>query len=547
MKICPTQLYPSGYIDTFARDHLPPFSEWPELIAKLPELQYPQHLNAAVALLDQAATQHPEKVALFAERQAWTYGELLERVNQIAHVLSDELGLIPGNRVLLHGLNTPMLAACWLAILKAGGIAVSTMPLLRGAELVKVIDKAQVSHALVDQSCAEAFLEAQEQASTLQQVQWFAADGGELLQLSQSKPTVFQSIPTSSDDVALIAFTSGTTGQPKGCMHFHRDLLAICDTFAKYVVQPNSDDIFIGSPPFAFTFGLGVSLLFPLYARGSVVLLPNGSPPKLAAAIQQFGATICATAPTSYRMMASLPDVKELKSLRKCISAGEVLPAATRILWRDTVGIELIDGIGATELLHIFISANEKEARAGYTGKAVPGWQACILNADGNPVSVGEIGHLAVKGPVGCRYLADERQQKYVKDGWNITGDLYRMTEDGYFEYIARSDDMIISSGYNIAAPEIENTLLLHSAVAECAVVGLSDEVRGQVVSAFVVLHEEYVPSESLKQELQDFVKAKIAPYKYPRRLEFCYGLPKTATGKLKRYQLKELEDLQTL
>lgn len=547
MNIYPIQLYPSGYTDTFARDHLPSFEQWPELIFELPELQYSQQLNAAVELLDQVAIQHPDQVALLADGQSWNYGQLLERVNQIAHVLSEELGLIPGNRVLLHGPNTPMLAACWLAILKAGGIAVSTMPLLRGPELLKVMDKAQVSHALIDQSCAEAFLEAQGQASTLQQVKWFAADGGQLLEESKSKPTTFKGVSTSSDDVALIAFTSGTTGQPKGCMHFHRDLLAICDTFAKHVVQAKSDDIFIGSPPFAFTFGLGVSLLFPLRVGGSVVLLPNGSPPKLAAAIQQFGATICATAPTSYRMMASLPEMKELKSLRKCISAGEVLPAATRTLWRDAVGIELIDGIGATELLHIFISANEEEARAGYTGKAVPGWQACILDADGNPLPTGEIGHLAVKGPVGCRYLADERQQQYVQKGWNMTGDLYRMTEDGYFEYISRSDVMIISSGYNIAAPEVENTILLHSAVAECAVVGLPDEMRGQVISAFVVLHSEHVPSESLKQELQDFVKEKIAPYKYPRRLEFCRSLPKTATGKLQRYQLKELEDQKIL
>lgn len=530
----------SAYTDTFAREHLPPYQEWPELLFDLPELQYPNQLNAAVELLDKVAVQHPDKVALLAEGQSWTYGELLSRVNQIAHVLCDDMGLVSGNRVLLHGANTPMLAACWLAILKAGGIAVCTMPLLRAPELLKVVRKAQVSHALVEDACASVVEEVQAQAD-LQQVRPFASAGGSLLEAAKHKPTSFDAVPTSADDIALIAFTSGTTGQPKGCMHFHRNILAICDTFARHTVKASSDDIFIGSPPFAFTFGLGVSLLFPLRMGASVVLLEKASPPHLAEAIEKFGATICATAPTSYRMMASLPEARDLSSLRKCISAGEALSVANRTLWREHTGIELIDGIGATELLHIFMSADEQEARAGYTGKAIPGIQVCVLDTEGQRLPAGEIGHLAVKGPIGCLYLSDDRQTKYVQGGWNITGDLYRMTEDGYFEYISRSDDLIISSGYNIAGPEVENALLLHSAVAECAVVGLPDELRGHVVSAFVVLRPEYAPTEQLKQELQDFVKEKIAPYKYPRRLEFRSSLPKTATGKLQRYQLKEL------
>lgn len=535
------KLSSSAYTDTFAREHLPPDQEWPELLFDLPELQYPDQLNAAVELLDEVAAQHPEKVALLAGEQSWTYGELLSKVNQIAHVLRDDMGLVSGNRVLLHGANTPMLAACWLAILKAGGIAVCTMPLLRAPELLKVVCKAQVSHALVEEAYFSMVEEVQSQAKSLQQVRSFTPAGGDLLEIAQHKPTSFEAVSTSADDIALIAFTSGTTGQPKGCMHFHRNILAICDTFARHTLKANSDDIFIGSPPFAFTFGLGVSLLFPLRVGASVVLLEKASPPHLAEAIEKFGATICATAPTSYRMMASLPEAKDLSSLRKCVSAGEALSVANRTLWREHTGIELIDGIGATELLHIFMSADEQEARAGYTGKAIPGIQVCVLDQSGQRLPAGEIGHLAVKGPIGCLYLSDERQTTYVQDGWNITGDLYRMTEDGYFEYISRSDDLIISSGYNIAGPEVENALLLHSAVAECAVVGLPDELRGQLVSAFVVLRPEYAPTEQLKRELQDFVKEKIAPYKYPRRLEFRSGLPKTATGKLQRYQLKEL------
>ncbi|GMA14277.1 2-aminobenzoate-CoA ligase (plasmid) [Deinococcus metallilatus] len=531
---------PSAYTDTFARDHLPPREQWPELIFDLPELQYPARLNAAVELLDRQAQQHPERVALLAEGQRWTYGELQARSNQIAHVLREDLGLVPGNRVLLHGPNTPMLAACWFAILKAGGIVVSTMPLLRAPELVKIIGKARVSHALSDASCLDTLLQAQRDAPSLTTLRSFRADGGELLALAETKPADFTPVETASDDVALIAFTSGTTGQPKGCLHFHRNLLAICDTFARHVLRASADDVFIGSPPFAFTFGLGGLLLFPLRIGASAALLENGAPPKLAEGIRTFGATVCFTAPTSYRMLAALPDPGVLRTLRKCVSAGEALPAATRELWRQVTGIELIDGIGSTELLHIFISADEEHARPGCTGQAVPGFQACVLDEEGRPLPPGQPGRLAVKGPTGCLYLDDERQKNYVQDGWNITGDTYLMDEDGYFVYQARSDDMIISSGYNIAAPEVEGALLSHPAVAECAVVGVPDELRGQVVKAYVVLNESYQPGQALTCELQTFVKAVIAPYKYPRRIEYRDALPKTATGKLQRFLLRQ-------
>ncbi|RJF69026.1 2-aminobenzoate-CoA ligase [Deinococcus cavernae] len=532
------KLSPSAHEDSFARDHLPPPEQWPELIFELPELQYPERLNAAVELLRLAAEQ-PDKPALVADGQVWTYRELDVRSNQLAHILRDEMDLKPGNRVLLHGPNTPMLAACWFAILKAGGIVVSTMPLLRGHELAKVISKASISHALSDVTCRTAVHDAMETTNSLRHIYGFKKDGGMLLEMARTRPESFDAVQTAADDVALIAFTSGTTGQPKGCMHFHRDILAICDTFAKYILKAERDDVFIGSPPFAFTFGLGVSLLFPLRIGATTALVENGSPPNLAQAIAQFGATVCSTAPTSYRMLASMPDLSGLKTLRKCVSAGEALPAATRQLWREKTGIELIDGIGATEMLHIFISADEQEARPGCTGKAIPGIRACVLDDDGQPLPPGQAGRLAVKGPVGCRYLDDERQSVYVQNGWNITGDTYVLTGDGYFEYQARSDDMIVSSGYNIAAPEVEGALLRHPAVAECAVVGLPDDLRGQVVSAFVVLAPNHQPSDLLKKELQAFVKDEIAPYKYPRRIEFRSALPKTATGKLQRFQLR--------
>ncbi|AZI44989.1 2-aminobenzoate-CoA ligase (plasmid) [Deinococcus psychrotolerans] len=531
-------LTPSAHQDTFARDHLPPEEQWPTLIFELPEVRYPERLNAATALLARA-TPPPDKPALLAEGVSWTYRELDVLSNQIAAVLRDDMQLIPGNRVLLHGPNTPMLAACWFAVLKAGGVAVSTMPLLRAAELGKVIAKAEISHALCDASCVAVVRETLS-TTTLRQIQIFEGEGGELLELARRKPERFEAVDTAADDVALIAFTSGTTGQPKGCMHFHRDLLAVCDTFARHILRPTSDDIFVGSAPFAFTFGLGACLLFPVWAGATAVLLEHGSPPQLAAAIEQFGVTICATAPTSYRMMAALPNLDSLQSLRKCVSAGEALPAATRLRWREATGIELIDGIGATEMLHIFISADEHQARPGATGKAVPGIRACVLGEDGQPLPPGRIGRLAVQGPVGCRYLADERQRDYVQHGWNITGDTYLMTEDGYFEYQARSDDMIVSSGYNIAAPEVEEALLRHPLVAECAVIGLPDELRGQVVGAFIVLAPDQTASEALKIELQLFVKNQIAPYKYPRFIEFRDDLPKTATGKLQRFALRQ-------
>jgi len=534
------QLHPSAHQDTFARDHLPPPHAWPELVFDLPELQYPDRLNCAGELLDRRLeTGDGNRVALRAPWITWTYEDLHAHATRIAHVLRDDMGLVPGNRVLLHGPNTPMLAAAWFAVQKAGGVAVSTMSILRAADLRKVIEKARVTHALCDERCLGELELARRDCPWLDRVLTFTPDGGELARRAADKPASFENVDTAADDVCLIAFTSGTTGQPKGCMHFHRDVLAICDTFARHVLKADPDDVFIGSPPLAFTFGLGGLLLFPVRIGASSVLLEKTAPPQLLAGIRDFRATVCFTAPTSYRAMAATGDRDAVRSLRKCVSAGEVLPAATREQWRIFTGIEMIDGIGATEMLHIFISADEHEARAGCTGKPVPGFQAVVLDDAGQPLPPGRVGRLAVRGPTGCRYLDDERQGQYVQRGWNVTGDAYVMTDDGYFSFQARTDDMIISSGYNIAGPEVEAALLLHPAVAECAVVGIPDELRGQVVKACVVLHAGTPATDDLKRELQQFVKDRIAPYKYPRVIEFRDALPKTPTGKLQRYQLR--------
>ncbi|TXD75463.1 benzoate-CoA ligase family protein [Mitsuaria sp. TWR114] len=543
-------MHRSAHQDTFARDNLPPLDQWPELVFDLPALRFPERMNCAHELLDRwvAQGQGDRACVIGGDGRGgelrWTYAELQAQANRIANVLVNEMGVVPGNRVLLRGANTPQMAACWFAVMKAGAIAVATMPLLRAKELGQVIEKARISHALCDAALAGELETARAQCPVLARVCLFrseAADGLEALAERQSER--FDNVDTASDDCALIAFTSGTTGRPKGTMHFHRDVIAICRCWPVHCLRANADDVFIGSPPLAFTFGLGGLVLFPLSVGASTVLLEKASPDVLLPAIAKHRATVCFTAPTSYRAMAAQVASHDLSSLRKCVSAGEALPAATRQLWKDATGIELIDGIGATELLHIFISHTEETARPGATGRPVPGYRARVVDDAGREVPAGTVGKLAVQGPTGCRYLADDRQAQYVRHGWNLTGDAYLIDADGYFVYQARTDDMIISGGYNIAGPEVESALLAHPAVAECAVVGVPDEERGQLVKAFVVLKPGAAGADdeaALIKAMQDFVKATIAPYKYPRAIEFRASLPRTETGKLQRFRLRE-------
>jgi 2-aminobenzoate-CoA ligase len=537
----------SAHVDTFARDHLPPRETWPELVFDRPELRYPARINCAVALLDDAVARGwGDRTAILSpDGVRWTYAELTARANQYARVLVEDMGVVPGNRVLLRGPNSPDMAACWFAVVKAGAIAVATMPLLRARDLVPIIDKARVTHALCDARLLAELDASRASCPTLSTVLAFGEGDDRVDTIgrrARTKPRSFDSVDTAADDTALIAFTSGTTGKPKGTMHFHRDVLAICDCWPRSMLRATADDVFVGSPPLAFTFGLGGLLLFPLRVGAAALLLEKASPDALLDAIGRFKPTVLFTAPTSYRAMALQSGHHDVSSLRKCVSAGEALPAPTRKLWKDATGIEIIDGIGATELLHIFISHRDDDARPGATGKPVPGYVACIMDDEGRPVPNGTVGRLAVKGPTGCRYLDDPRQSAYVKDGWNYTGDAYMIDEDGWFVYQARTDDMIVSAGYNIAGPEVESALLLHPAVAECACVGAPDEERGMIVKAFVVLKPGHAGSESLCGELQAFVKREIAPYKYPRAIEFVDTLPRTETGKLQRFRLRQME-----
>jgi 2-aminobenzoate-CoA ligase len=530
----------SAHTDQFTRAHLPPPELWPELRFDLPELQYAARLNCVAELLDHAVDGGAgARIAIRGEHLSWTYAQLLEQVDRIAHVLRGPMELEAGNRVLLRGANHPMMAACILAVLKAGCVAVPTMPLLRARELTAVAAKAQVNAVL----CADS-LRAEMEAAELppgarDKLLRFGGENTPLEALMLVQPASFEAVDTAADDVCLISFTSGTTGVPKGTMHFHRDVMAICDCFPRSVLRSQSDDVFIGTPPLAFTFGLGGLLLFPLRVGATAVLLEKLTPETLLKAVEKYRATVCFTAPTFYRQMAALAGGYDLASLRKTVSAGEALPLATRESWRQATGLSMIDGLGATELLHIFISAAGDQIRPGATGKPVPGYQACILDHDGNPVGPGVIGRLAVKGPTGCRYLADERQSDYVLDGWNLTGDAYEMDADGYFYYRSRTDDMIISAGYNIAGPEVEEALLRHPAVAECGVIGRPDEERGQIVEAHVVLKSGAEGTPEMAARLQEFVKEQIAPYKYPRSVKFLTALPRTETGKLQRFKLR--------
>jgi 2-aminobenzoate-CoA ligase len=531
----------------------------------LPELAYPPRLNCAAELLDaNLAAGREGRTALRFPDGAWTYGELAATTHRIARVLVEDLGLVPGGRVLLRGPNHPMMVAAWLAVLKAGGVVVSTMPLLRARELTYIAGKAKIALALTDArvaaDCEAALAPAPgpgaEPASSaprpgaaggpgpsVRVVRFNDGGPGSLEAMMRGKPATFDPRPTAADDVALIAFTSGTTGNAKGTVHFHRDVMAVTDCFPRHVLKPTPDDLFCGSPPLAFTYGLGGLVLFPFRVGAAALLLEQTSPPQLLAGIEAFRATVSFTAPTAYRAMTPLLASHDVGSLRECVSAGETLPLGVFTAWREATGLPIIDGIGTTELLHMFISSARDDIRPGSTGRVVPGYQARVVDGEGRELPPGTVGHLAVRGPTGCRYLADpERQRAYVRDGWNWTGDAYRMDADGYFWYQARTDDMIISAGYSIAGPEVEAALLDHPAVAECGVVGVPDEARGHVVKAFVVLRPGFAPGDELVEELQAFAKREIAPYKYPRAVAFVDALPRTLTGKLQRYRLRERE-----
>ena len=512
------------------------------MIFELPELQYPERLNCVTEWVDRwVAAGQGERPCLLAPAESLTYAQLNERINRIANVLTRDLGMVPGNRVLLRAPNNPMMVAAYFAVIKAGGVAVATMPLLRAKELSYPLATAKIALALCDARLADEMEKAKAQSPELQRVVLWGSAAPDALETLMVKPGYehFTACDTAADDVCLIAFTSGTTGEPKGTMHFHRDMLAICDSYAKHVLRAEPTDRFTGSPPLAFTFGLGGLVLFPLRIGASTVLLEKAGPDDLLAAIAKYKITIPFTAPTAYRAMLGKLKEHDISSLRKCVSAGETLPKATFDAWHAATGIKILDGIGATEMLHIFIGSPESEVRPGSTGKPVPGYEARILDDDGTVAKSGTVGRLAVRGPTGCRYLADDRQKKYVQDGWNVTGDTYLMDADGYFWYQARSDDMIISAGYNIAGPEVESALLTHAAVAECGVVGCPDEERGQIVKAYVVLRAGIVGDSTITRALQDHVKATVAPYKYPRAIEFVTELPKTQTGKLQRFELR--------
>jgi 2-aminobenzoate-CoA ligase len=543
---------PSAHVDTFARDNLPPQDQWPVFLLDNPDVAYPTRLNCAAELLERTIEAgHRDSPAIWSEVDgapcATTYGELLALVNRSAHVLVDEMGLQPGNRVLLRGPNTLQMAVAALAALKAGLVVVPTMPLLRAKELKQIIDKAQIGAALCDARLTEELARCADPrdefyCASLKQTLLFHDDAADSLDtLAVNKPDQFAACDTAADDVCLIAFTSGTTGSPKGCMHFHRDVLAMCDLFPRHVLKPSSSDVFCGTPPLAFTFGLGGLLCFPLRVGASTVLIEKLTPETLLQTVERFHATIMFTAPTFYRQMAPLVARHDMSSLKKTVSAGEALPDSTRRLWHDATGIDMIDGIGGTELIHIFISAQGEQIRPHAIGRAVPGYVVQAVDDAMQPVPPGTIGKLAVRGPTGCRYLADERQAKFVRDGWNLPGDSVYLDADGYVFYQARADDMIVSAGYNISGPEVESVLLQHDAVAECGVIGLPDETRGQIVKAFVVLNPGYAPDDKLVAQLQDFVKNSVAPYKYPRVITFVDALPRTETGKLKRFELRTM------
>ena len=535
-------LTPSAHIDQFARNNLPQEAMQPDYI--LNGYEYPEILNVGFELTDKMVLQgYGDNIALIGNGRRRTYKELSDWTNRLANALVENYGVQPGNRVLIRSANNPAMVACWLAATKAGAVVVNTMPLLREKELVEIINKAEITHILCDSRLMEEVDKCFEKSSALKYVVPFdgtANHVSELDEVALEKSIKFETIKTTRDDVALLGFTSGTTGSPKATMHFHRDLLIIADGYAKEILNVQENDIFIGSPPLAFTFGLGGLAIFPLRFGAAATLLENASPPNMIEIIEKYKATVCFTAPTAYNMMlAAMDEGADLSSLRAAVSAGETLPAPVYDKWLQKTGKPMLDGIGATEMLHIFISNRFDDHKAGCTGKPIRGYEAKIVDDHMNELNIGEVGRLAVRGPTGCRYLSDDRQKNYVQNGWNITGDSFSQDKNGYFFFAARNDDMIISAGYNIAGPEVEAALLSHKQVLECAVIGTPDDNRGAIVQAHIVLTEDSTESNELKIELQDYVKAKIAPFKYPRSIIFKNSLPKTQTGKIQRFLLR--------
>jgi 2-aminobenzoate-CoA ligase len=538
-------LSPSAHVDTFARDNLPRFAQWPDLLLDRPEFQYPERLNVGVELSDRMVESgFGDHTALIGNGRRRTYKELADWSNRLAHALVENYGVKPGHRVLIRSGNNPALVAAWLAATKAGAVVVNTMPLLRARELGKIVDKAEVALALTDSRIADELVACAKDSKFLKQVVSFDGTSNhdaELDRIALDKPVRFDAVPTGRDDVALLGFTSGTTGEPKATMHFHRDLIIIADGYAREVLKVTPDDVFVGSPPLAFTFGLGGLAIFPLRFGATATLLENASPANMIEIIETYKATLCFTAPTAYRaMMAAMDQGADLSSLRLAVSAGETLPAPVFEEWTRKTGKPILDGIGSTEMLHIFITNRVGDAHPGTTGRPVTGYEAKIVDDDMHEVERGKIGRLAVRGPTGCRYLADKRQTAYVRDGWNLTGDTFTQDAEGRFHFVARADDMIVSGGYNIAGPEVESAILLHADVAECAVVAAPDAERGQIVAAYVVLKAGVAPDAECTKRLQDHVKSEIAPYKYPRAVIFVDALPKTETGKLQRFKLRQ-------
>ncbi len=533
----------SVHVDTFTRDNLPPAHKWPDIL--LAGFEYPEELNAGVELTDRMVGRGlGDHVALIGNGRRRTYKELSDWTNRIAHALVEDFGIKPGNRILIRSANNPALVACWLAATKAGAVVVNTMPMLRAGELGKIVDKAEATLALCDTRLMDELVSCAKTSKHLKQVIGFdgtANHDAELDRIALSKDVTFNAVKTGRDDVALLGFTSGTTGEPKATMHFHRDLLIIADSYAKEILSVTPDDIFVGSPPLAFTFGLGGLAIFPLRFGATATLLENASPANMIEIIETYKATVSFTAPTAYRaMLGAMHNGADLSSLRVAVSAGETLPGPVFEEWMAKTGKPILDGIGSTEMLHIFISNRLGDAAPASTGKPVGGYEAKIVDDDMEEKPRGEVGKLAVRGPTGCRYLADKRQDSYVRDGWNLTGDAFTQDDRGYFHFAARADDMIISSGYNIAGPEVEAALLSHPDVKECAVIGFPDEERGQIVQAHVVLKEGVAPSAECAKRLQDYVKATIAPFKYPRSVKFIEALPKTQTGKIQRFRLRQ-------
>ncbi len=534
----------------------PPRELWPRFGLDFPEArEWPAKLNIAEVLVDDNLKRGDKPAILYEDRQI-KYRELQLMINKFGNALK-VLDVKPYDRVMLRLPNIPEFIVSSLAVQKLGAVSVPTFTLLKAKELSYIASDCEAKVLITTPSLLEDVEKAKGELKTIRHIVLADAKPSEVeapyiafdyLMDDFKEATGLEPVRVDQDEVTLLLYTSGTTGPPKGCIHTHRHYLAVADCYAKNVLQAREDDVWGGPPTMAFAYGHTGLICNPLRHGATTSLVGSGrfEPASMFQLIEKHGISVFYGVPTAYRTMVALKHERgkyDFSSLRVCVTAGEPCPPSLYYTIKEFFGCEVLEHMGCTELFNGFISTRFGQVKPGSMGLAVPGYDVRILGDDGNEVKTGEVGHLAVAGPIGIRYWKlPEKQAESVRNGWNHTGDMAYKDEEGFFWFASRSDDIIKTAAYRVSPHEVEEALIKHGAVAEAGVIGVPDLERGQIIKAFIVLKPDHKPSSRLEEELRVFVKDQIAPYKAPKEVEFVKELPKTETGKIRRAELKRKE-----